>query len=92
MALKSSFPNYELFDDIDKAYENFIWKVMAVIDNLAPSKKQLRVHCKIGLMKYHAEIMEKINGIRDKLFKNSKNLACISIKITIRKQGIRYKN
>ena len=35
-----SFPNYELFADIDKAYENFIRKVMVVIDNLAPSKNQ----------------------------------------------------
>ena len=37
---KLSFPNYELFDDIDKAYENFIQKVMAVIDNLAASKNK----------------------------------------------------
>ena len=35
---KLCFPNYELFDDIDTAYENFIQKVMPVIDNLAPSK------------------------------------------------------
>ena len=27
-------PNYELFGDIDKAYENFIQEVMAVIDIL----------------------------------------------------------
>ena len=37
---KLSFPNYELFDDIDTAYEDFIQMVMAVIDNLAPSKKK----------------------------------------------------
>ena len=37
---KLSFPNYELFDDIDRAYENFIQKVMAVIDNLGPSKNK----------------------------------------------------
>ena len=48
---KLSFPNYELFDDIDKAYENFIQKVMAVTDNLAPGKnKRIKVHRKIGLM------------------------------------------
>ena len=38
--IKLSFPNYELFDDNDKAYENFIQKVMAVIDNLALSKNK----------------------------------------------------
>ena len=37
---KFNLPNYELFDDIDKAYEDFIQKVMAVIDDLAPSKKK----------------------------------------------------
>ena len=37
---KLSFPNYELFDDTDKAYENFIPKVMAVTDNLALSKNK----------------------------------------------------
>ena len=37
---KLSFPSYELFDDIDTAYENFIEKVVAVIDNLAPSKNK----------------------------------------------------
>ena len=31
--------NY-LFDDIDKAYENFIQKVMAITDNLVPSKNK----------------------------------------------------
>ena len=40
-----------LFDDIGKAYEKFIQKVMAVIDNLAPSKnKRIRVHHNIGLV------------------------------------------
>ena len=37
---KLSFPNYELFDDIDTAYEKFIQKVVPVIDNLAPSKNK----------------------------------------------------
>ena len=32
---KLDFPNYELFDDIDKAYQNFIQKVMTVIDNFS---------------------------------------------------------
>ena len=37
---KQSFPNYQVFDDIDTAFENFIQKVMAVIDNLALSKNK----------------------------------------------------
>ena len=37
---KLSFLNCELFDDNDKAYENFIQKVMAGIDNFAPSKSK----------------------------------------------------
>ena len=37
---KLSFLNYELFDDIDKAYKNFIQKVMEVIDNIALSRSK----------------------------------------------------
>ena len=31
---------FQVFDDIDKVYENFIQKVMAIIDNLAASKNK----------------------------------------------------
>ena len=56
---KLSFPNYELFGDIDKAYENFIQKVMAVTDNLAPSKnKRIKGTSQDW---FDAEIMKKIN-------------------------------
>ena len=66
---KLSFPNYELFDDIDTAYENFIQKVMAVIDNLAPSKnKRIKGTSQNW---FDVEIMEKISD-RDKLFKKFK--------------------
>ena len=66
---KLSFPNYELFDDIDKAYENFIQKVMAVIDNLAPSKnKRIKGTSQDW---FDVEIIKKINE-RDKLFKKFK--------------------
>ena len=37
---KIKFSNYELFDNIDKAYENFFQKFMAVIDNFASSKNK----------------------------------------------------
>ena len=69
---KLSFPNYELFDGIDTAYENFIQKVIAVIDNLAPSKSK-RIK---GTLQnwFDAEIMEKISD-RDKLFKKIQKIS-----------------
>ena len=62
---------------------------MAVIDNL-PFSKSKRIK---GTSQdwFDAEIMEKINETY-KLSKISENLACMSIKATIRKQGMRYKN
>ena len=63
---KISFPNYELFDDIDTAHENFIQKVMVVIDNLTPSKNKRIKDTSQNW--FDAEIMEK---------KNSKSLACM---------------
>ena len=35
---KVYFPNYENFCDVDKAYENFIQKLMILIDKLATLK------------------------------------------------------
>ena len=35
---KVYFPNYESFSDVNKAYENFIQKLMSVTDKLAPFK------------------------------------------------------
>ena len=66
---KLNFLNYELFDDIDIAYENFIQKVMTVINNLAPSKNKRIKGTSQGW--FDAEIMEKISD-RDKLFKKFK--------------------
>ena len=71
---KLKFPNYELFNDIDTAYENFIQKIMAVTDNLAPTKnKRIKGTSQNW---FDAEIMEKIKD-RDKFFKNSKSVAYI---------------
>ena len=84
---KLNFPNYELFDDFDKAYENFIQKVMAVIDNLARSKnKRIKVTSQVW---FGAEIMEKI--IRGKLFKKLKKSRLHAVKDNW-KQGMRHKN
>ena len=65
-----SFPNYELFDQIDAACENFIQKVIAVIDNLAPSKNKRITGTSQNW--FDAEIIEKISD-RDKLFKKIEN-------------------
>ena len=54
--------------DIDKAHENFIQKVMSVIDNLALSKnKRIKGTSEDW---FDDEIIEKIN-LRDKVFKKS---------------------
>ena len=47
---KLNFPNYELFEDIDTAYENFLQKFMAVIDNAFLKTNALRLDRKIGLI------------------------------------------
>ena len=42
---KACFPDYENFSDVNKAYENFIQKLMSVIDKLAPFKtKRVKVN------------------------------------------------
>ena len=58
-------------------------KVMAVIDNIAPSKnKRINVTSQDW---FDAEIMEKINERDTSFSKNSKNFLCMSIKITTSK-------
>ena len=66
---KLGFPNYELFDDIEKAHENVIQKVMVVIGNLALSKnKRIKGTSQDW---FDPEIMKIINK-RNKVFKNFK--------------------
>ena len=35
---KSNFPNYQNYNDINEAYNDFIQKIMCVIDKVAPMK------------------------------------------------------
>ena len=35
---KINFPNYEYFEDVNRAYSDFFQKLMTVIDNFAPCK------------------------------------------------------
>ena len=66
---KVYFPNYENFSDVDKAYENFIQKLMSVIDKLAPFKtKRVKGNSQEW---FDGEVLESI-ALRDKLFKKFK--------------------
>ena len=70
-------------------WQNFIQKVMAVIDNPPPSKsKRIKGTSQDW---FNSEIMEIINrGIS--FSKNSKNFTCMLMKILITNHGMRYKN
>ena len=72
---KISIPNYELFDDIDTAYENFIQKGIAVIGNLVPSKNK-RIKG-ISQNWFDAEILENLSYM-DKLSKKFKK-SCLHV-------------
>ena len=53
---KVYFPNYENFSDVNKAYENFIQKLMSVIDKLAPFKtKRVKINSQEW---FHGEVLE----------------------------------
>ena len=66
---KVHFPDYENFSDVNKAYENFIQKLMSVIDKLAPFKtKRVKGNSQEW---FDGEVLESI-ALRDKLFKKFK--------------------
>ena len=53
---KVHFPDYENFSDVNKAYENFIQKLMSVIDKLAPFKtKRVKINSQEW---FHGEVLE----------------------------------
>ena len=61
------FPDYENFSDVNKAYENFIQKLMSVIDKLATFKaKRVKGNSQEW---FDWEVLERIT-LQDKLFKN----------------------
>ena len=67
---KVCFPDYENFSDVNKAYENFIQKLMSVIDKLAPFKtKRVKGNSQEW---FDGEVLESI-ALRDKLFKKFKH-------------------
>ena len=64
-----NFPNYRNFNDINEAYNDFIQKIMNVIDKVAPLKeirvKQNSQEC------FDGEIADEIKN-RDNLFRKFK--------------------
>ena len=63
---KINFPNYEYFEDVNRAYSDFFQKLMTVIDNIAPCKtKRVRGNTQNW---FDGEVLEKLRS-RDKLFK-----------------------
>ena len=63
---KINFPNYEYFEDVNRAYSDFFQKLMTVIDNIAPCKtKRVRGNTQNW---FDGEVLEKLRS-RGKLFK-----------------------
>ena len=67
---KVCFSDYENFSDLNKAYENFIQKLMSIIDKLAPFKtKRVKGNSQEW---FDGEILDSI-ALGDKLFKKFKH-------------------
>ena len=68
-ALKQiDFPNYQNFGDVNEAYSNFFYKLMTIIDKIAPYKRK---RVKNTQKWFDGEVLEKLN-LRNKLFKKFK--------------------
>ena len=66
---KVCFQDYENFSDVNKAYEDFIQKLMSIIDKLAPFKtKQVKGNSQEW---FGGDVLESI-ALQDKLFKKFK--------------------
>ena len=67
---KLNFPNYQNYNEINEAYNDFIQKIMSVIDKVVPIKE--RRFKRNSQEWYDGEIADEIKN-RDKLFKKFKN-------------------
>ena len=65
----ATFPNYELFPDVNAAYSDFINKLMSIINQIAPFK-EVRVKNRTEEW-FDGEVAESIKA-RDKLFNKFK--------------------
>ena len=85
---RDSFPNYEIFDNLDVAYSNFITRLDCVINAIAPFKT---VRIKNNASEwFDGEIAEKIHT-RDKLFKNLSQQNCMLMKKSITRPKTQFK-
>ena len=69
---KITFPNYERYLNINKAYNNFFQKFIEVVNNIAPLKAARIKNTSIEW--FDREIADKLS-IRHKLFKKFKSLS-----------------
>ena len=67
--MKLNFPNYQSYNEINEAYNDFIQKIMSVIDKVARIKER-RVK-QNSQEWFHGEIVDEIKN-HDKLFKKFK--------------------
>ena len=67
--MKLNFPNYQNYNEINEAYNDFIQKIMSVTDNVAPIKER-RVK-QNSQEWFDGEIADEIKN-QDKLFKKFK--------------------
>ena len=87
-----NFPNYQNFNDINEAYNDFIQKIMNVIDKVAPLKeRRVKQNSQEWFdgefpMKLKMKLKIVINCL-----KNSKNQNCKLTKIFIMWQDINYR-
>ena len=62
-------PSYEVFDDVNAVYSDFLQKIITVIANIAPLKtKRVKGNNQEW---FNVEVLEKLNS-RDKLFQEFK--------------------
>ena len=86
---KLNFPNYQNYQDINEACNDFIQKIMNFIDKVAPMKER-RVK-QNSQEWFDREITDEIKN-RDRLFKkNLKNQNYTLTKIFIMRQDINYR-
>ena len=67
--MKLNFPNYQNYNEINEAYNDFIQKIMSVIDKVVPIKE--RRFKQNSQEWFDGEIADEIKN-RDKLFKKFK--------------------
>ena len=82
---KLNFPNYQTYNEINETYNDFIQKIMSVIDKVAPIKEKLVKQ--ISQEWFDGEIADEIKN-HDKLF-ISLNQNCTLAKIFIMQQDIK---